>query len=129
MRRAWFAVGLLSLGVLAGCGDATAPMHSVDGVWQGTSGTESLTLRLTMHTDQTVTGSGIDSSMIAGVQVFPVSGTVSGPTVVLVFDPVAVSAGFSGKFVNDETLTGSVDFPHFAGDVRLSRLPGHGSGI
>jgi hypothetical protein len=107
---------------LAGCGDATAPTHSVDGTWRGAIGDQSIALSLTMHSDQTVTGMGIDSSA-TGVLTFPVRGTVSGPTVVLVFDPVSLTSGFSGKFVNDETLTGSVDFPSIAGDLQLSRQP------
>jgi hypothetical protein len=107
---------------VAGCGDATAPLHSVDGTWRGTIGDQSIALSLTMHNDQTVTGTGIDSSA-TGVLSFPVRGTVSGPTVVLIFDPVTVTSGFSGKFVNDETLTGSVDFPSIAGDLRLARQP------
>jgi hypothetical protein len=110
--------------MLAGCGDATAPTHSVDGTWRGAIGDQSITLSLTMHSDQTVTGTGIDSSASAGVKTFPVRGTVAGGTVVLVFDPVALTSGFSGKFMNDQTLTGSVDFPSVTGDLRLARLPG-----
>lgn len=107
---------------VAGCGDATAPTHAVDGTWRGTIGDQSIALSLTMHNDQTVSGTGIDSSA-TGVLSFPVRGTVSGPTVVLIFDPVTVTSGFSGKFLNDETLTGSVDFPSIAGDLRLVRQP------
>ncbi|HWZ58391.1 MAG TPA: hypothetical protein VNW46_05385 [Gemmatimonadaceae bacterium] len=110
--------------MLAGCGDATAPTHSVDGTWRGVIGDQSITLSLTMHSDQTVTGTGIDSSASAGVKMFPVRGTVAGPTVVLVFDPVALTSGFSGKFMNDQTLTGSVDFPSVTGDLHLVRQPG-----
>jgi hypothetical protein len=106
----------------AACADATAPMHSVDGVWRGTAGDESVTLSLTMHGDQSVTGYGYDSSASAGATAFPVRGTVSGPTVVLLFDPATVKAGFSGQFSNAETLHGSVDLAHFSGDVQLSRI-------
>jgi hypothetical protein len=110
--------------VLAGCGDATAPTHSVDGTWRGTIGDQSITLSLSTHSDQTVTGTGMDSSA-AGVNFFPVRGSVAGPTVVLVFDPVTLTSGFSGKFVNDEALSGSVDFPNITGDLELARQTGH----
>jgi hypothetical protein len=92
----------------AACADATAPMHSIDGVWQGTAGDESVTLSLTMHGDQSVTGYGYDSSASAGASAFPVRATVK--------------AGFSGQFSNAETLHGSVDLAHFSGDVQLSRI-------
>jgi hypothetical protein len=124
MRRVALVVGVLTMMVLAGCGDATAPTHSVDGMWRGVIGDQSITLSLTTHSDQTVTGSGIDSSATDGVKVFPVRGTVAGPTVVLVFDPITVTSGFSGKFLNDQTLTGAVDFPNVTGDLRLARVPG-----
>jgi hypothetical protein len=124
MRRIRLVVGVMTMMAVAGCGDATAPLHSVDGTWRGAIGDQALTLSLSMHSDQTVTGTGMDSSS-AGVKLFPVQGTVAGPTVVLVFDPVTLTSGFSGKFMNDETLVGSVDFPNITGDLQLARQPGH----
>jgi hypothetical protein len=123
MQRIRLVVGIMTMMVLAACGDATAPLHSVDGTWHGTIGDQSITLSLSMQSDQTVTGTGIDSSA-AGVLSFPVRGSVAGSTVVLVFDPVSLTSGFSGKFVNEETLTGSVDFPNVTGDLSLARQPG-----
>jgi hypothetical protein len=124
MRRVALLVGVMTMMALAGCGDATAPTHSVDGTWRGIIGDQSITLSLATHSDQTVTGTGIDSSVSAGVKTFPVVGTVAGPTVVLVFDPVTLTAGFSGKFLNNQTLIGSVDFPNVTGDMHLARLTG-----
>jgi hypothetical protein len=123
MQRIRLVVGIMTMMVLAACGDATAPLHSVDGTWRGTIGDQSITLSLSMQSDQTVSGTGIDSSA-TGVKTFPVRGSVAGPTVVLVFDPVTLTSGFSGKFVNEELLTGSVDFPDVTGDLSFARQPG-----
>lgn len=123
MNRLKLVVGLVTAMVIgAACTDTTAPMHSVDGVWHGVAGDESVTLSLTMHSDQSVSGFGYDSSASDGATVFPVRGTVSGPTVVLLFDPATVKAGFSGQFSNEATLHGSVDLSRFTGDLELTRV-------
>lgn len=119
MRRlaAVLAAGLLALSACAG---PTEPTHSATGTWRGALGASTLTLALVMHPDRSVTGVGLDSA--AGrISQFPVRGTVSGSTVLLLFTPASVDSGFSGSFTDASRIQGSLDIPGFSSAVDLRR--------
>jgi hypothetical protein len=97
-----------------------APAHTATGMWKGAVGPHALTLSLTMHPDRSVSGVGVDSAA-SGVVRFPVRGTVSGSTVVLLFTPESVDSGFSGRFRDASRLEGSLDFPGYSTTVALHR--------
>ena len=109
MRRRIVALAL-GLATLAACTSPTEPTHSATGVWKGTLGASTLSLTLTMHADRSVTGQGTDS-LADLVARFPVRGTVSGSTVVLLFTPTSVDSGFSGRFTDGARIEGSVEVP------------------
>jgi hypothetical protein len=119
MRRftVLLAVGLLALGA---CMSATEPTHSVTGLWKGVVGPNALTLSLVMHPDRSVSGEGIDSVLDHATE-FPIRGTVSGSTVVLLFTPASVDSGFSGSFTDASRIQGSLDLPGFSSTVELRR--------
>jgi len=111
------AAGLIALGA---CTNPTEPTHSATGLWKATAGPSTLTLSLSMHEDRSVTGFGIDST--AGrVSEFPVRGTVSGSTVLLLFTPASVDSGFSGRFTDAMRIEGSLDLPGLSSTVALRR--------
>jgi len=116
MRR--FAV-LLAL-IFAACTSPTEPTHTATGMWKGVVGPHALTLSLTMHADRSVSGVGVDT-MLSAVTRFPIRGTVSGSTVVLLFTPESVDSGFSGRFTDASQIQGALDFPGYSTTVSLHR--------
>ena len=106
--------------LIAACTSPTEPTHSATGMWKGVVGPHALTLSLVMHPDRSVTGLGIDTST-SSVARFPVRGTVSGSTVVLLFTPESVDSGFSGRFTDASRLEGSLDLPGYSTTVALHR--------
>lgn len=111
------AAGLFAL---SACNSPTEPTHSVSGLWKGVVGPNALTLSLVMHPDRSVSGEGIDSAN-GRVTEFPVRGTVSGATVLLLFTPASVDSGFSGQFTDATRIHGSLDLPGFSSTVELKR--------
>jgi hypothetical protein len=89
-------------------------------MWKGVVGPHAMTLSLVMHPDRSVSGIGVDTTG-NGVARFPVRGTVSGSTVVLLFTPESVDSGFSGRFTDASRLEGSLDFPGYSTTVALHR--------
>jgi hypothetical protein len=116
MRRLAVLLALL----LAACASPTEPTHSATGMWRGVVGPHALTLSLVMHPDRSVTGVGVDTTTSSAAR-FPVRGTVSGSTVVLLFTPESVDSGFSGRFADARQLEGSLDFPGYSTTVTLHR--------
>lgn len=116
MRRLAFLLAF----VAAACASPTEPAHNVTGMWKGVAGPHALTLSLTMHPDRSVSGVGVDTTAVA-VTRFPVRGTVSGSTVVLLFTPESVDSGFSGRYTDAAQLQGSLDFPGYSTTVALHR--------
>jgi hypothetical protein len=110
---------LLAL-VVAACANPTEPTHTATGMWKGVVGPHALTLSLVMHADRSVSGVGIDTTG-SGVARFPVRGTVSGSTVVLLFTPESVDSGFSGRFTDASQIEGSLDLPGYSTTVALRR--------
>ena len=110
---------LLAL-VVAACANPTEPTHTATGMWKGVVGPHALTLSLVMHADRSVSGVGIDTTG-GGVARFPVRGTVSGSTVVLLFTPESVDSGFSGRFTDASQIEGSLDLPGYSTTVALRR--------
>ncbi len=110
-------VGLIALGA---CTSPTEPTHSATGLWKGMVGPQTLTLSLVMHPDRSVSGEGIDSTN-GRVTEFPIRGTVSGSTVLLLFTPASVDSGFSGRFSDATRIQGSLDLPGFSSTVELRR--------
>jgi hypothetical protein len=92
----------------------------VTGTWAGALGPAALRLSLVMHPDRSVSGVGIDSTAANLVQ-FPVRGRVSGSTVVLLFSPISVDSGFSGRFSDATRIEGSLDLPGVSSDLVLHR--------
>src|SRR5579872_6404096 len=111
------AAGLIALGA---CTSPNEPTHSVSGEWKGEVGPNALTLSLVMHQDRSISGAGIDSAD-GHVTEFPVRGTVSGSTVLLLFTPASVDSGFSGQFTDATRIRGSLDLPGFSSSVELRR--------
>jgi hypothetical protein len=120
MRRFRLALFGAGLAVLGACVSPTEPAHSASGVWRGGVGQDTLTLSLVMHPDRSVSGDGVDSAA-GGVSTFPIRGTVSGSTVLLLFTPSTVESGFSGRFTTATRIDGSLDLPGFAGPLSLAR--------
>lgn len=116
MRR----LAVLLAFLVAACTSPTEPAHTATGMWRGAVGPHALTLSLTMHPDRSVSGSGVDTTT-SGVVRFPVRGTVSGSTVVLLFTPESVDSGFSGRFTDASRLEGSLDFSGYSTTVALHR--------
>lgn len=110
---------LLAL-VVSACANPTEPTHTATGMWKGVAGQHALTLSLVMHADRSVSGTGIDTTG-RGVARFPVRGTVSGSTVVLLFTPESVDSGFSGRFTDATLIEGALDFPGYSTTVALHR--------
>jgi hypothetical protein len=110
---------LLALG-LAACTSPTEPVHTATGMWKGVVGPHALTLSLTMHPDRSVSGMGVDTAT-GVVARFPVRGTVSGSTVVLLFTPESVDSGFSGRFTDGSEIQGALDFAGYSTTVALHR--------
>ena len=110
---------LLAL-VVAACANPTEPTHTATGLWKGAVGPHVLTLSLTMHSDRSVSGLGVDTTA-SGVVRFPVHGTVSGSTVVLLFTPETVDSGISGRFTDASQIQGSLEFPGYSTTVALHR--------
>jgi hypothetical protein len=117
MRR---LAAVLAVLVLGACTSPTEPTHSVSGLWKASVGPSTMTLSLEMHSDRSVTGFGVDSTA-ARVSEFPVRGTVSGSTVLLLFTPASVDSGFSGRFSDATRIEGSLDLPGFSSTVELRR--------
>ncbi|SRR5581483_3538925 len=111
---------LLALIFAAACTSPTEPTHTVTGVWKGVVGPHALTLQLTLHPDRSVSGVGVDT-MASAVRRFPVRGTVSGSTVLLLFTPESVDSGFSGRFTDASAIQGALDFPGYSTTVSLHR--------
>lgn len=116
MRR----LAVLLAFIVAACTSPTEPTHTATGLWKGVVGPHALTLSLTMHPDRSVSGDGVDTTPGA-ITRFPVRGTVSGSTVVLLFTPESVDSGFSGRFTDASELQGSIDFPGYSNTVALHR--------
>jgi hypothetical protein len=106
--------------LVAACANPTEPTHSATGMWKSVVGPHALTLSLVMHPDRSVTGLGIDTTT-SSVARFPVRGTVSGSTVVLLFTPESVDSGFSGRFTDATRIEGSLDFSGYSTTVDLHR--------
>ncbi len=83
-------------------------------------GADRMTLMLVSHPDQSVTGSGVDSAAGA-VTTFPVRGTVSGGTVLLLFNTITVDSGFSGRFVTAARIDGTLAIPGLSQDRTFER--------
>lgn len=111
------AAGLFALGA---CTSPTEPTHSATGLWKGVVGPNALTLSLVMHPDRSVSGAGIDSVNGRATE-FPIRGTVSGATVLLLFTPASVDSGFSGQFTDATRIQGSLDLPGFSGAAEFKR--------
>jgi hypothetical protein len=119
MRRltVLLAAGVFALGA---CTSPTEPTHNATGLWKGVVGPNALTLSLVMHPDRSVSGEGVDS-VLNHVTAFPIRGTVSGSTVLLLFTPASVDSGFSGSFTDASRIQGSLDLPGFSSAVELRR--------
>jgi hypothetical protein len=116
MRRLAVLLAIL----VAACTSPTEPTHTATGMWKGAVGPHALTLSLTMHQNRSVSGVGVDT-MAGAVTRFPVRGTVSGSTVVLLFTPESVDSGFSGRFTDASRIEGSLEFPGYSTTVALHR--------
>jgi hypothetical protein len=116
MRRLAVLLAIL----VAACTSPTEPTHTATGMWKGVVGPHALTLSLTMHPDRSVSGLGVDTTQSA-VTRFPVRGTVSGSTVVLLFTPGSVDSGFSGRFTDASLIEGSLELPGSSTTVALHR--------
>ena len=116
MRR----LAVLLAFVFTACTSPTEPTHTATGMWKGVVGPHALTLSLTMHPDRSVSGVGVDTTSSAVTQ-FPVRGTVSGSTVVLLFTPESVDSGFSGRFTDASQIQGALDFSGYSTTVSLHR--------
>src|SRR5579862_7609455 len=112
MRRLAVLLAIL----IAACAGPTEPTHTATGMWKGAVGPHALTLSLTMHPNRSVSGVGVDTTA-GSVTQFPVRGTVSGSTVVLLFTPESVDSGFSGRFTDASQIQGALDFPGYSTTV------------